>query len=243
MAHSIISGRPVWIDGYQFNNQLNKAAISYGADGKEATTLADGTHIMASGLKSAGLAIEGFFDVTAGNLSIDKKLFDQVSLADLPIMVAAQTGAVGQIAYFMNAVQGEYNPQGQIGELMKFTAVAGAAGELVRGTIEFNSETVGSSDASAGQQLGAVSASQTVYAALFVTNAGGSTPTLDVVVESDDNSSFTSATTRMTFAQKTDIGSELLSVAGAITDDYWRISYTIGGTSPDFDFAVAIGIQ
>ena len=59
-------------------------------------------------------------------------------------------------------------------------------------------------------------------------------------MQSDDNSGFTSATNRITFTQATGVTSELLSVAGAITDDYWRLSYTIVGGS--FTFAVALGI-
>jgi hypothetical protein len=63
-----------------------------------------------------------------------------------------------------------------------------------------------------------------------------------VLLESDDNGSFTGATTRHTFAQNTAISSEWASVAGAVTDDYWRISWTVGGGSPDFTVVCAAGI-
>jgi hypothetical protein len=62
-------------------------------------------------------------------------------------------------------------------------------------------------------------------------------------VESDDNGSMTSATTQITFPQKTFVTSEWLSAAGAITDDYWRVGYTIGGSTPSFNFAVVVGIR
>ncbi len=99
-----------------------------------------------------------------------------------------------------------------------------------------------SSSSGTGRQIGAVSSTQTLYAALHVISASGTSPTLDVKVQSDDNSGFTSATDRITFTQATDVTSEWGSVGGAITDDYWRITYTVGGTSPSFAFAVTAGI-
>ena len=72
-------------------------------------------------------------------------------------------------------------------------------------------------------------------------HATTSSPTLDVIIESDDNGSFSSATTRITHTQATAATSEFLSVAGAVTDDYWRASWTFGGTGT-ITFAVIIGI-
>lgn len=107
----------------------------------------------------------------------------------------------------------------------------------------FNSAAVTASAAGTGAQLGALSATQEMHAALHVFNADGTSPTLDADIESDDNSGFSSAVVRGSFAQKTDIGSEYLTIAGAITDDWWRINFTLGGTSPSFGFAVSLGIK
>jgi len=52
----------------------------------------------------------------------------------------------------------------------------------------------------------------------------------------------TSATSRMVFAQATGITSEWLPLAGAITDDYWRLAVTVGGTTPSFNYVVVLGI-
>ena len=64
---------------------------------------------------------------------------------------------------------------------------------LTRGIIEFNSSAT-SSSTTTGSQLGAVSAAQRIVANLHVTTAVGSA--LDVIVQSDDNSGFTSPTNR-----------------------------------------------
>jgi hypothetical protein len=246
MGSQVISGRPIWLGAYEFTNQLNVASIDHGADDLDGTTLADDTRVHQAGLKSTGFAIEGFFSAAAGDDSIDKQLFDSMGLDGVPVAISAQAGEAGQIAFFLPTVEGEYQPGGAVGELHKFSAGGMAQGELVRGTIHINSESETTTDDTAGIQMGAVdknSAGQKLYAALFVTGVSGTSPTLDVIVESDDNGSFSSATTRITFAQRTDIGAQLLELDSDITDDYWRVGYTIGGTSPDFKFMVVVGIQ
>ena len=93
------------------------------------------------------------------------------------------------------------------------------------------------------QQLGAVTSAQKVYAAIHIWSISGtSTPTITVKIQSDDNSSFTSATDRITFTAATAIGSQYKATAGAITDTYWRANYTITGTNPIFAIAISCGI-
>ena len=100
-----------------------------------------------------------------------------------------------------------------------------------------------SSSTGTGRQLGAVVAGKSMYVALHVLSvAGTSTPTLTVIVQSDDNAGFTTPTTRISFTAATAVGAQWGSVAGALTDDYWRISYTISGTNPVFAFAVSAGV-
>jgi hypothetical protein len=96
-----------------------------------------------------------------------------------------------------------------------------------------------------GRELGAVTATQRAYAALHVLSVSGTSPTLDVIVQSDDNGSFTTPTSRITFSQANATANrqQFSSVAGAITDTHWRVSYTIGGSgTPTFAFAVTVGI-
>ncbi len=71
----------------------------------------------------------------------------------------------------------------------------------------------------------------------------GGSPTLDVTIESAALVGFGSPTTRMTFSQMTARGAQFASVAGAITDPYWRVKWTLGGSTPGFALVVAIGIQ
>lgn len=67
------------------------------------------------------------------------------------------------------------------------------------------------------------------------------TANITFILESDDNGSFTSATTRATsstFSSADDLW--VAPVPGPITDDYWRVRYTITGTGTA-SFRVAMG--
>ena len=151
----------------------------------------------------------------------------------------------GSAAYLMRGINLSYQViGGQVGELaMGSVSGSTSSGPVVRGKLLHPSSTARTtSSTGTGRQLGAVASGKSMYAALHVISASGSTPTLDVKVQSDDNGSFTTPTDRITFTQATDVTSEWGSVAGAITDDYWRVSYTIGGTDPSFAFAVTCGL-
>ena len=71
---------------------------------------------------------------------------------------------------------------------------------------------------------------------LQVTAASGATPTLDVVVDTSPNNGEPWVEIAA-FAQKTAPGFEDIKLAGA--KRYLRVSWTIGGTTPSFAFAVA----
>lgn len=91
-------------------------------------------------------------------------------------------------------------------------------------------------------QVGALAAGQTGVGILRVMSASGSSPTLDVVIASDTASGFPSTTSRITFTQATGVTSERKTVAGAVTDDYWRAQMTLGGGSTEFSMLCAFGI-
>lgn len=153
--------------------------------------------------------------------------------------------ADGSPAYLMNGINLSHQViGGQVGELAMARVSGRQSGSpVVRGKLLHALTTARtSSSTGTGRQLGAVSATKRLYAALHVTAASGSTPSLTVKIQSDDNGAFSSATDRITFTASTARDYQFSSVAGAITDDYWRISYTISGSGASFNFAVSAGI-
>jgi hypothetical protein len=58
------------------------------------------------------------------------------------------------------------------------------------------------------------------------------------------NTTFGAPTPRLTFSASTAIGGQILRTDGTpITDTWWRMAWTISGTTPSFLFAAALGIQ
>lgn len=210
----------------------------------DTTSLCDTWETRIGGLKSSSWTAEVMQDFDTDQ--VDQLLGMTTLGGTFPISVPPAGATAGSVAYTFNARQFSYSPlQAGAGELaMASLSGAGEGSPVVRGTLMNTPATaITATGTTAAQQLGAVTSSQRLYAALHVLSASGTSPTMDVVIESDDNGSFTSGVTRLTLTQATGITSQWSSVAGAITDDYWRASITIGGTdTPTFTYALVLGI-
>jgi len=96
----------------------------------------------------------------------------------------------------------------------------------------------------AAMKLGPVAEGQQLYAAMHVLSASGTNPTLVMAVQSATAQVFGTRTERLVFPQVIAPGGWWATpVAGPITDEWWRVSYTIGGTNPSLAVVVIIGIQ
>jgi hypothetical protein len=206
--------------------------------------VADGFSTFIGGLKSATVDFE-FMQDHAVAAAIDSSFWTSFG-ATGTVRSIATAADDGSAAYLMRGINLSYTPiRGDVGDLA-MGAVSGATstGPVVRGKLLHPSSVARtSSSTGTGRQLGAVIAGKAMYAALHVLLVSGTSPTLDVIVQSDDNAGFTTPTTRITFSQASTVSAEWGSVAGAVTDDYWRVSYTIGGSdTPTFAFAVTAGL-
>lgn len=237
MSTDILSGYKLYVGDFDLSGNINALGASDSAQLKDATTIADTVVINKGGLKVFTFSHQGFWDS-----DIDAQLFSNLGISDIPMIYAPGNGADGQICHMLKTVQGEYNPAPKVGEMYGFS-YSGVADQKVRGTIMANLASQASSANGTARQLGAVSAIQSVYATLHVLAASGSSPTLDATVNSDDAEGFPSTTQRIAFTQATGITSQWSSLIGPITDDWWRIEFTIGGGSPSFDFVVSVGIK
>lgn len=102
-------------------------------------------------------------------------------------------------------------------------------------------ETLVSSAArTASGDTGAISgwgAASTIRAKIDVTAAGGTSPTLDVVIE--DTLDGVNWNAVGTFAQKVAAGREVINITAPFSDTL-RVRWTVGGTTPSFTFAVDV---
>lgn len=238
MPSLVLTDAKLFIAGRDLSGQMNALALEYAADMLDATTFGVGTRVNAGGLKSVVANHQGLWDASTVNAP-DPAIFDNIGVADVPVIIAPSP-AVGDTAFLFNAVHREYVPGGSVGELFSFSvALEGASNQqLTRGALLHNGSATGNVTGTA-VQLGAVSALQRARAVLQVMSGTGA---FTVLVQSASDQAFTTPNTRITFATVltgTPVASESASVAGAITDTWWRITATNPNTR---NFAVAVGI-
>lgn len=134
------------------------------------------------------------------------------------------TGNVGSVAMFSASIVGDTaEVVGVVGAPLASRTTAGLTGTALQ------LGAVGT---------GATGVSQRLWAALFVTAAAGTN--LAVTIQSDNASNFPTAATALTFSTTSAVGAQFTSVAGPITDDWFRVSATIATST--FSFAVVMGV-
>ena len=239
MAEQVLKNANVVIDGFDVSGKMNAIALDYGAEIKDQTTFGNTSRRKIAGLKSLVWSHQGLWQ--GGDDDIDDILFARVG-SEIVMTVADDGIAEGDNAFINKALLGNYNPGASVGEVFQFSVEGESESEFVSGTVLINATKTVSGNATA-RELGAVSATQKVYAALHITAIAG-TPTLDVIVQSDDGSGFPSPEDRITFNQASAVGAQWgTPLAGVIDDTWWRINYTIGGGSPSLTFIVVVGIK
>ena len=250
MAVHKLHDAAIYIAQYDVSTDHNEITVTETADAHDVTPFGDTTHKHLGGLLNVALEGQGFMQYATG--AIEDILSAQLGTANVPVTVAADgADAEAEDAWFFRSFFSAVKPLGgAVGDAHAFSySAAGGKGPTANQTRLVPGKLfviVGNKTASAtvsSQQLGAVTAGQRVYSALHVISVSGTSPTLDVLVRSDDNSGMSSPTTRLTFTQATAATSEIKDAAGAITDDHWDVDYTIGGTdTPTFSFVSVVGI-
>ena len=245
MAAQVLTNARIWVAGFNFSGDLNAIALKYGADMVDKTNfLSGGVRERLAGLLSFSFQHEGYWQGGANN--VDDAIWNSLFAIKNSVMSldASGAGVEGDSAYAGQVDVAKYEPGAKVGDMFAFSVSGDSDGDpLVSGTLVAN-RTATSSGNSAGYQLGAVSAAQKVYAALHVLQGvSGTLPTLNAVLQSSVDNTFASPTSRITFAQATAPGAQWMSQAGAITDTWWRLNYTLGGTTPSFPVVAVVGIR
>ena len=234
MAESVFTDGLLFLGAVNLTGQIRETSLVVSAETPDTTSLEDTSRNRVGGLKDVVLSAAGYFDSPP-----DSTLFSEIGVANT-LITACPTTTLGDPAFFFRALVGEYSPiQGTVGEVKGFTLNAGAdLGDLVRGYLmEFGTETVTGNGT--GRDLGTVSAAQYLYACAHVTAVSGN---WDIIVQSDSTGSFLSPADQITFSGITAVGDQFDSVAGAITDDNFRIRF-VENSAGSITVAVAIGIQ
>ena len=243
MAFQVLTNCKVYLDGYDLTGHSNKVELKYSAESLENTVFGATTKTRQAGLKNVELNLEGFWESGAGK--IDTLAGANIGVVGKIITLGPTGGAQGEPFYSFKNMLGEYSAGAAVGELLPFSYNGSGSDShgLIKGNVLENAAKTATA-AGTGRQLGAVAEGQHLYAVMHVLAVSGTNPTLDMIIQSDNVSGFTSPTTKITFDQAVAVGSQWgIRVAGPLTDDYYRASWTIGGTdTPSFTVFVGVAI-
>jgi len=257
MSAFVLKNQELYAGHVRLHPLLNSVECTVEREAQDATTFGAATTHSMPGLKSNTLSGDGLWDTV-----LDGDFFALLGGTkavatgdDIPVTLLPYDGVDGDKAYFMNALHTSYSASGKVGDIFafKFKAEQGSSGDLVGGQImkDFAATAITGTAAGTAFQTGAVSATQTMWAVMHIFAVSGTSPTLAMVVQSDDAVGMASPTARITFTTVTGTTgpngngpvSQLTSLAGPVTDDWWRASWTVGGSnSPTFYGVVVIGI-
>jgi hypothetical protein len=237
MAIHVITDGKIYVDGYNLSASFNELTVDVALEMKDTTSFGTaGTRTFIPGLQNASFSGKGLQDYDSSvNQAIDKTVFDLVGATAASILSFARVGsAENDVALAMKGVTAQITPlAGSHGDLVEFTISGQAGGTRLIHGIVLAVGTKSSTGLSTALNLGAVTATQRIYASLHAVRPV--TGTLDMIVRSDDAVGMASPTTRLTFTQMNAIGAQWLEAAGPITDTYWQASWTIGaGSFPIF---------
>ncbi|WP_393057734.1 hypothetical protein [Streptomyces sp. LN549] len=244
MAKFVLLDARLFAPGADLSGASNKIELSSEIEDKETTNYRSaGWKEVIGGLGSAEISAEGQWE--AG----DPSKVDDASWAALggigPYTVCPTDSVVGALAYITSGMRADYNVGDAVGEVAPWTGTVKSSWPLVRGQIAHPPGTARTATGNGTAiQLGAIPAGKRLYAAVHVLSAAGTTPSITLSVESDDAAGMTTPTSRLSFTAATVPGGQILRTDGsAITDTYYRVAWTVSGTTPSFMFAVSLGIR
>lgn len=224
----------------------SKVTLSPGIEVEDTTTFCSGGwRTKAAALGDWSAMVQGYYNpdgAATGAVEFDKGEFDALGTV-VPVSIAPSS-ADGSVAYLGAALAAKLDQFDQVGKVAPFSLELPGSGRLARGVLLHPPATARTaSGTGTGRQLTTVPADRELVAVCNVVAALGTTPSLTVTLQRDDNAGFSSATTVGTFGPFTAPGSGILRVAGPITpDDRYRITWTISGTGPSFLFSAAVGL-
>lgn len=161
-----------------------------------------------------------------------------------PVTVCPSTGsASGDPAFLLSGIWTGSNPVGgSTGDLATDQLPFAGTAPFGRGQLAHPSAARTATGNGNVLTMTGPTSTQTLVAHLHVFNVSGTTPSMTVNVQSAALVGFGSPTTRATFTAATGVTSQRVILAGPVTDGFWRVTWTISGTTPSFTFAAAIGI-
>lgn len=239
MSALVLKDTTIWVDSVPLTTYANEVSLAASVAELDVTTFGSGGFKQrAAGLKSVEATVKGLLDPAV----VDADAFTNLGVMGRVVSISTD-GAAGSPAYVFQAGNFEHTQGGKVGDVDPFSGkFMGSNGVgLVRGQVAAAKQSVSATGVlGSAQLLGAVGATQFLYAAFHIFPTAGTTIT--VLVESDDNAGFTSPTTVATLGPLTTVGGTWMArVAGPLTDTYFR--FKVSAITGTFNVAGSIAVQ
>lgn len=222
---------------FRFSSKTNSMNVDVTNDKIESTCFQDTAKTFVAGDTSASIEINGYFnDSAAGDLEQE---FEEMVENSESLYAAALFGTdtAACSAYVGSASElDSFSVKSQVGNLITVSGKFSANNGMYRGK-RVHQGTVSATGTTSYIDLGAAG-SAGGYAWLWVTSKTGTITSGTIVLQSDDNTSFSSPATEGTFTFSA-LGCYQVSLSGAI-DRYLRLSVSsLGGATNFYVMCVA----
>lgn len=220
------------LGGYDLSPWATEIALDVGGEKLEATNFRSGRdRKFLAGAKGAGFAMGVNISSDADGTHSEPVGFARLGEEDV-LSIMSPGSVEGRRSYTLTEGMSQFTQGADFGALGAGDISGSADGVVYFGNVlGQGTKSAGSANGTAFQ-LGAVPAGSSLYSWLHVTGLTGTSPTLDVTIESDDAEGFPSAVTKVTFTQATATGVVVgTPVAGLLADEWFRYTYTVGGSA------------
>jgi len=233
----------VYTGGHDFSGDINTWKLGGEGEPQDCSNMrSGGWREYKLGLKKSMFEMAGHAQYAAADAT-DPETFNNLGVTNR-VLTTGASEVEATPAYFHRAMQADFTMGGPIGGMAPFRVTAngtdGPTG-VVQGQLAVKMTTVTTTGAKGtALNLGLVGAGQYLYATLHLLGTAGTSIT--ALVESDEDNTWSSATTRIAFGAQTAVnGYWGTRVAGAIANDDWfRLNVT--AITGSWVIAAAIGI-
>lgn len=220
-------------DDHHLSGYATSASEEYSGEVNESTVFTNTAKTYIAGLSDGSVSIEGLFD-SATDAIHDAFRVLKATHSPVPLSYGPEGLAVGDPVELASVIRGSYSVPASVAGITQVSMSGQADGGVESGISLLDHASRTSSGDGSSHDSGS-SSSDGAVAHLHVTAVSGSSPTLDVTVQhSSDGSTWADL---ITFDQATTTDSQRKTVTGTV-DQHLRVTWTIGGTDPSFDFAV-----
>jgi hypothetical protein len=243
VAVHVLQNCAVWHGSADLTAQANSVEVGQEIAEVDNTTFSgNGFASALPGLKSATINYQGFADFENGS---DLELFTLAS-SDANVATVAFDQTIGARAWHSKGMNATFAPlSGSVGEIAQLTGTlhsSQSAFGLRSGAVIANKAARTTTVSTTGQQLFTAGTVTLLTAAAHFFVVSGTTPSCVVTVQSSATQGG-SYTTRGTFPAQTTAGGAYISAAISTTEQWFRATFTISGSSPSFTAAVSAAVS